>query len=79
MLNNCLKNITHAEKCGKRQVLIRPSSKVVIKFLQVMQKHSKLNSSRDMRVSCLRCNALAGLDGDTPVFAGLLYHSPIGS
>lgn len=31
----------NAEKRGKRQVLVRPVSKVVIKFLQVMQKHGK--------------------------------------
>ena len=32
----------NAEKRGKRQVLVRPVSKVVIKFLQVMQKHGTL-------------------------------------
>ena len=39
VLNNTLVNITNAERRGKRQVLVRPSSKVVIMFLQVMQKH----------------------------------------
>jgi hypothetical protein len=41
VLNNCLVSISNAEKRGKRQVLIRPSSKVVIKFLEVMMKHGK--------------------------------------
>ena len=38
ILSIALKNILNAEKKGKRQVLLRPSSKVLIKFLKLMQR-----------------------------------------
>lgn len=41
VLANALKTITNAEKRGKRQVLVRPCSKVLLKFLQCMQKKGK--------------------------------------
>lgn len=39
--NDALNNIVNAERRGKRQVLIRPSSKVIVKFLSVMQRHGQ--------------------------------------
>lgn len=38
ILANALKTIMNAERKGQRQVLLRPSSKVLIKFLKLMQK-----------------------------------------
>merc|ERR1711998_471041 len=43
VLNDALKMMVNAEKSGKRQVMLRPISKVVIKFLRQMQKNGYIN------------------------------------
>ena len=42
-LADALKTMANASRKGKRQVLLRPTSKVIVKFLTVMQKHGYIN------------------------------------
>ncbi|KAL1926810.1 hypothetical protein VTP01DRAFT_5456 [Rhizomucor pusillus] len=48
VLNDCLNSINNAERRGKRQVIIRPSSKVIVKFLSVMQKHGYIGEFEEI-------------------------------
>jgi len=48
VLNDTLNAINNAEKAGKRQVLIRPSSKTIVKFLTVMQKHGYIGEFEEV-------------------------------
>lgn len=39
VLADGLRTISNAERIGKREVIIRPSSKIIIKFLKLMQEN----------------------------------------
>jgi small subunit ribosomal protein S15Ae len=38
ILADCFNAIVNAERKGKKQVMIRPASKVLLKFLRIMQR-----------------------------------------
>lgn len=54
VLNDALRSIVNAERRGKRQVLLRPSSKVVVKFLQVMMKNGYIGEFELVDTRCGR-------------------------
>lgn len=53
VLSDAMNAINNADSMGKRQVLIRPASKVTVEFLNIMQKNGKPGA--DSRRTYLLC------------------------
>ena len=56
VLADALKTISNAERVGKKEVLVKPSSDIIIKFLKLMQENgyieefSKINDHRSGKI-----------------------------
>ncbi|KAM5199243.1 small ribosomal subunit protein uS8 isoform 2-T2 [Hipposideros larvatus] len=82
VLADALKSINNAEKRGKRQVLIRPCSKVIVRFLTVMMKHGYIGEFEiidDHRAGKIVVNLTGRLNKQTGGIASrtLLFLLPI--
>ncbi|RYC56451.1 hypothetical protein CHU98_g9753 [Xylaria longipes] len=57
ILADAMNSINNADRMGKRQVMIRPASKVTVEFLNIMQKHGKPGTLRALAVvACSQSN-----------------------
>ncbi|GAP90326.1 putative 40S ribosomal protein S22 [Rosellinia necatrix] len=48
VLSDALQSINNADKQGKRQVVLRPSSKVIVRFLELMQRNGYISEFEEV-------------------------------
>lgn len=77
VLADALKSICNAEKRGKRQVLLRPCSKVIVRFLTVMMKHGYIGEFEiidDHRAGKIVVNLTGRMNKVGGIFMALLLN-----